>query len=228
MGNTALKARDKHGLLPQQRLVLQELLTSNSWQTAASRLGLPPKQFGRWMREDPAFRAAYDALFDSDKGETVRKQIAALAGKASDVLEEAMEATKHTEIDANCPECGAKFKISAAGPNWTARLRAAENVTKVGGQLKDSKTLKVEGEIIHMSLEHKLAMFMLKAGRPEDSIPSYILRDLREAKALKDGTDGETIIDAEYWRIITEENTDETDPPDEQPTSSSGLQKGRV
>jgi len=215
MGSTALKTRDKHGLLPQQRLLLQELLTSNTWQEASIRLGLPSKQFGRWMREDPAFCAAYDALFDSDKGETVRKQISAMAGKASDVLEEAMEATKSTTINATCPECGTEFKIHASGPNWTARLRAAETVTKVGGQLKEMKNLKIEGEIVHMNLEHKLALFMLKRGEPEDRIPSYILRDLRDMKALKEGAAGETIIDAEFWHEIKEEESHETNTPSE-------------
>ena len=213
MGSTALKTRDRHGLLPQQRLLLQELLTSNTWQEASARLGLPSKQFGRWMREDLAFRDAYDTLFDADKGETVRKQIAAMAGKASDVLEEAMEATKSTTLDATCPECGTEFKIQASGPNWTARLRAAETVTKVGGQLKDTKNLKIEGEIVHMSLEHKLALFMLRRGEPEDRIPSYILRDLKEMKALKEGESGGTVIDAAFWREITEEESHDSDAP---------------
>lgn len=205
MGSKVTKTRDRHGLLPQQRLVLQELLTSRSWADAEAAHGVTPRTIGRWMRSDPRFRAAYEKLFD-DRGETIRKEVAASAAKAADTLEAALDATSSEKLDVTCPNCHVEFEVDLRKPNWSARLRAAESVLKIGGQLKDVK--KIEGEIVHMSIEHKIALVRLARGL---SVPPGIMEDLRKMNLLEAPSDDNT-IDAE-WEDVTDGRAGTKDVP---------------
>lgn len=221
--------RDRHGLLHNQRLLLQELARTVSWGDACESLGLPRRQFARWMRSDAAFRAAYDKLYGEDNGETVRKQVAASAAKAADVLDAALDATKRAQIVAMCPNCQFEFVIDATNPDWPTRLAAMNTALRVGGQLKD--VTKIEGEIVHMTLEHKLALAALKSGRSTDQIPPHILDDLRAMKALPPGkaeeieeaADATGEIAAEFHEIL-EEGGDAPDTRDEFDAGGPGLQ----
>lgn len=205
----ALRARDKSGLLPQQQQVLQQLLSAHSWQEVAQRLGLGPNQLTRWLREDAQFRAVYDRIFSTDT-ENVRRHIEASAGKAADALDAALDATRLISVEIECPECGHTFDYEAPAPNWTARLRAAETVLKVGRVLKDVK--KIEGEVLHLTLPQKLGLAMIKRGQ-DAMVPDAIKEELREMKLLGVGEQeqrDDDAVDAVF--TVMEEESDATDP----------------
>lgn len=183
---------------------MQELLTAASWQDAEKGAGVSPRTFGRWMRSDPNFRAAYDKLFD-DRGEVVRKEIASMASKAAITLEEAFNASNVQSMDVECPHCHYEFEIKVDKPNWGARMKAIEIATKVGGQLKDVK--KIEGEVVHMTLEHKIALARLQRDLP---IPPHMLEELQRMGLLDSGVDNgldigdlndDNVVDAEFEEI---------------------------
>lgn len=186
MGVSVSKTRDKHGLLPQQRMLLQELMSARSWKEVSAESGLRPRTLNRWLRADPAFRAAYDKLFD-DKGEAVRKEISFMAGKAADTLESAFDATDVKTKEVECPQCKMKFDVVIDKPNWAARMKAIEIATRVGGQLKDVK--KIEGTVTHMTIEQQIALGLINNGQ-ESRVPPHVIEELKRLNMLdKTGAD---------------------------------------
>lgn len=214
MGVSVSKTRDSHGLLPQQRLLLQTLLTARSWKEAEEEAGIKPRTFNRWIREDGAFKNAYDKLFD-DKGEAVRKEISYLAAKATATLEDAFEAKDNKTQKVQCPNCMAEFEVQLKQPNWNARMRAVEIATKVGGQLKDVK--KIEGTVTHMSIEQQIALGMIKSGK-ESGVPPHVIEELKKLGFLDNNLDEP--LDSNNMSEYLEPEFEEVDDEPRRPVST--------
>lgn len=203
MGNKQSRGRDKHGLLPQQRLVLQEFLSSGSWAEAEKRAGVSPRTFRRWLNTDPNFEAAYNKIFD-DRGEVIRKEVAASAGRAAETLDGALDATKGVKVEVECPNCHVMFEHEIAQPVWTARIRAAESILKIGGQLKDVKKIEGSVEMIHMTIAHKVALDLIESGQA-DRVPAHMVQELQAMgkldKPVDNEAENEDTIEAEFRRL---------------------------
>ncbi len=75
----------------EQQTALESLLTGKSIAETARSAGVSRMTIWRWMKHDPAFRAAYNQWHDQLQ-ESCRSRLHALTDKATDALEKALEA----------------------------------------------------------------------------------------------------------------------------------------
>ena len=73
------------------------LMTAKSVTEAARTAGVGERTLRRWLREDAAFKAEYDAARLA-AFTTVRQRIQQLAGRAVDALDELLDAKKHPSV----------------------------------------------------------------------------------------------------------------------------------
>jgi len=176
---SAAYMRDASGLLLEQRAVLAQMAAGDlNWRSACKAVGIHPSKVYRWLRQDPAFRAAYDRLF-GDTTSTMRRYLDSLTPKAGQVYEEALDATQQKEMEVTCPACGTAFSVEAQLPDWNAKLRAAEVVLKASRLLKDVR--QVEETRVALTFPQAIALAAYRAGR---EIPPHMEAELREMGAL--------------------------------------------
>ena len=169
--------RDGQGLMLEQRRFLQELVIQGSFRKACKALDFKEHRIRRWLREDPAFKDAYDNLFGPEDLEVSKKEMHLLAARAAGIYEEAMEAVRLIKISVTCPRCNEKFDYDTSRPDWRIRMRATQDILKVAKLLQETREIK--GTMVNVSLtgDEILALTAFKAGL---YVPEAVLARLRE------------------------------------------------
>ena len=157
---------------------------TGSWTKAAETLGLTRRQV-RNLFNKPAFKDQYDALFSTEEIKTTRRELEMVSSDIADLYEDAKTAEMQKQVKAVCPKCEHKFDVWVTVMNWTAKLRAAETLLKIAGILKDTKSVKHEGQVgvIHLTIAEHLALLRLKSGLP---VPPHVYQRLKAMGALDD------------------------------------------
>ena len=172
-----------NGLLPEQAQFLQELQVQPDWKKACDALGISHGTYRRWIREDTAFRAAYNSMHEGVI-DAVRAQLEATAQKAAEVFDEAVGATRDITVEFKCPHCNGAVKITAEVPDWNTRMRAGEISLKVAKILKDVKEVGGTVTIAQLPLHLQLAWAAFKRdGR--DAIPPASYDELVQYGIIK-------------------------------------------
>lgn len=179
--NGAPRARGADGLFADQKLVLQELTQHSDWRRACDTCGVSHDRFRRWLRQDEAFKAKFEAMFEHHT-DAIRKQLEMSAEKAGEVFDGALGATKDLELELQCPHCKGDIKVTAEIPDWGTRLKAGEVILKVGRILKDVKEYEGRITIAQLPLHLQLALASYHQGK---EIPPGYQRELAEAGFLK-------------------------------------------
>lgn len=178
-GERGLRRRDKDGLMLIQRQLLSELIVEGTLRKACRKLDIKESRARKWLAADPAFQGAYDAQFGPDTLAATRKEIQLLAGEATSVYEEALEAERGLRKEVACPECGHKFTVEGARPDWRMRKSAADAVMRINKILQETKDINVKGGITHTHLtgDEHMALLAVSAGK---NVPEAVLARLRE------------------------------------------------
>ena len=195
-GHSQLRGRDEKGLTLDQRRYLQKLSDSGDWKKAAEDCDptIPTTRVKRWLREDSAFKIAYDDLF-GQAPEVARRQIAMLSEKAADVAEELLEEMKPISRTFKCMKCGTNNNIVVHVRDAAVRAKMVETIMKSAGVLKDIRKVEMDGEILVLSLAEKLALAQLDAGQ---EVSSQMRRKLlQKGVDVKQYTE-EGVIEGEY------------------------------
>lgn len=178
--------RDEFGLDLTQRRLLSEIVMTGSWQQAADNCGVDRRTVRR-MFKDPAFKAEYDALFDLEEVKTTERELNLVADDVGRLLEEASNAELTKNVAATCPKCSHKFNIMVKVMDMANKIRAAEVLMKYRGQLRDQRSVKVEGNVsvqhVHWSFRDVMVMEKLRLGLP---VPDQAYREVL-AKAEQAG-----------------------------------------
>ena len=141
---------------------------------AAKRAEVQLRTVTSWEKQ-PAFKAALDEIFEGAV-QVSRSRLGGATGAAVDGLLDALDATKDATLHLSCPACGSEIEVEAKVPNWTARNRAHELILRAAKVLKDVK--EVEGSLVTMSIEQKIALGLYRAGKLEQ-IPAYMWTELQ-------------------------------------------------
>lgn len=195
-GHTQLRARDKDGLMLDQRRYLQKLSDSGDWKKAAEDCNppIPTTRVKRWLREDDSFKNAYDDLF-SQAPEVARRQIAMLSERAADVAEELLDELKPISRTFRCTKCGTNNNITVHVRDAAIRAKMVETIMKSSGVLKDIRKLEMEGEMLVLTLPQKLALAQLKAGQPvSEQMKRQLLQQGLDLKQYEE----EDVLEGEY------------------------------
>ena len=94
---------------------------------------------------------------------------------------------KGVATSVQCPKCHLNFSIFTEHPDWNARLRAADTVLKASDLLKDNKTLRVEGEVLVLTIVERLSLAQIQKARREgltDTVSLQMKRRLIEKGAI--------------------------------------------
>jgi hypothetical protein len=182
-GRGQLRTCDKDGLTLIQKKVLTLLVETPNWRQAAEAVGIHPQSVRRWLNEDPAFLRAYRSLFAGYKAEAEGK-VASMLPRAGEVLEEALDADRPVSGMVICPECGHPFEATIQAPHWAVRLGVAKDVMRHHGRLTQKSEIEVKGEVVHMTLEDKIALALLQK-RGVGSIPPETYQRLKRLGVLE-------------------------------------------
>ena len=128
------------GLSTQQMRFLGVRLTVQTDKEAALKVGLREELPARWKKEQPEFRAAYEAIWH-DGVELAKAYARKLLGQSVSTLEDALEA-QGTEA-----------------PDWRARLDAAKTLLTIHGVLRT----RVDVTVIRQEAERLAAQYGLDA-----------------------------------------------------------------
>jgi hypothetical protein len=169
--------RDGQGLMLEQRRFLQELVIQGSFRKACKALDFKEHRIRRWLREDSAFKDAYDDLFGPEDLEVSKKEMHLLAAKAAGLYEDALEAIRLLKVNVQCPHCKEKFDLDTSRPDWRIRMRAAETILKVAKLLQETKEIKGTMLNVQLTGDEILALTAYKAGM---YVPEAVLARLRE------------------------------------------------
>lgn len=174
-----LRRRDKDGLMLIQKHFLVDLMELGSWRKACLKLDIKERRVREWLANDHAFQEAYDAQFGREELAAIRKEIQFLAGEATNVYTEALEAERGLRKEVTCPECEHKFTVEGARPDWRMRKSAADAVMRINKILQETKSINVKGGITHTHLtgDEHMALLRLDAGLP---LPEAVMARLRE------------------------------------------------
>jgi len=178
-GERGLRRRDKDGLMLIQKEFLSELIVEGTLGKACRKLDIKESRARKWLAVDAAFQTAYDAQFGPDTLAATRKEIQLLAGEATSVYEEALEAERGLRKEVACPECSHKFTVEGARPDWRMRKAAADAVMRINKILQETKDINVKGVITHTHLtgDEHMGLLALKAGK---DVPEAVRAQLRE------------------------------------------------
>lgn len=192
--------RDESGLDLTQRRLLSEIVLTGSWQQAADNCGLDRRAVRR-MFKDAAFKAEYDALFDPDEVKTTERELNLVADDVASILEQAKDAELTKTVNTTCPNCKHKFSLIVKVMDMANKIRAAEILMKYRGQLRDQRSVKVEGNVnvqhVHWSFRDVMVMEKLRLGLP---VPEQAYREVL-AKAEQAGVALPAPVDGEYREI---------------------------
>ncbi len=169
-----LEVKDEKGLTLTDRKVIQEIAINGSWQKAADSLGIPRRRVRAMLRE-PAFKEAYDTLFDTEEMEITKRELEIISQEVAPVYEDAIKAEMFKTV--TCPHCGKKHDVQVV--DHSTRVRAADNLLKMNNIWKDTKSLKIDAEMRSVSVQltgdQYLALQRLKQGF---NIPEHVHREL--------------------------------------------------
>lgn len=199
-----IRKRLANGLMVDQNRVMLAMEDAAGWKEACEAAGVSPQRFREWIRRDAAFREAFERAH-SGVVEGVRKQLEASAQKAAEVYDEALDATKDTDIETTCPECGAAIKITAEVPDFTTRLKAGDAVLRVSKILKDVKEVTGQITIQDQPLYLQIAYARFKReGR--EAIPPNAYEKLVDLGIIKALPAGDT-VEGEFHYVEDEHET---------------------
>ena len=199
-GRRDLTTRDKQGLMPIQRKLLNTLADHPDWRDAADVLGVEYARVHRWLREDADFKREYELMF-AGATDVARLRLEAASEQASETLVDLMEEWKTVKF--KCEHCDKDNEVSIKNP--AIRAKAAELVLKTSGVLIDRRKVEHEGEVLNLTFSQGLDMASLRAGYPvsEQSLREFQALGLVDASGnLKSQHLGDTnVIDVEGRRI---------------------------
>lgn len=178
-----LAVTDNLGLSPLQSQFIEELALCGVWARAARTVGVDYRTPRNWLKNNEAFKTAFNKVFGSTDLEVIRKHAETLSHTAMGVYAEVMEAEKTLRQQVQCPECGNRFGVEWRIEDNIVRLKAADSVTKIAGLVKDQKDINIKGTIIHYDGADAAALIAYKAGRP---ISPSMTRRLRELGWLEE------------------------------------------
>lgn len=177
--------RDATGLRLDQKRFLAELVQHGNVPRACENTDTSLVAARQWLRFDEKFRLAVDALLTGPMMAQASVRLVSLLPKAGDAFEDALDAHHPVEVEVMCPECLHHFTTHVELPNWGPRLRVAEDVYKIHGQL--TSKVEVEGKIEHehsLSLEDRIAIAKYHRSQP---LPPQVEEDLRSRGLLAEG-----------------------------------------
>lgn len=218
MAGTIVRVEDAAGLTLEERRLLSEIGIKGSWREAARSLGIDPRRIQRMFNND-AFKKEYDSLFPHDT-KVVERELNFVSKDAAVILEEVRDAELNKTVHAQCPQCGKKFDVFVRVIDYVTKMRALEIMLKTMGLMKDTKSVKVEGQVTHVNIKlstaQMLAMQALDRGLP---VNPQIYRELESLAAtgafeLPPLPPPRGFVDAEFREV--KEEDDETDTSGEQ------------
>ena len=189
----ALQTKDEHGLTLVQKRLLTNLLEEPNWRVACEKSGVEVRMLRHYLDHDKAFRKAYKSLFSSVLEES-RAKLTSLMPRVGDVFKEGLDANEAETIEVVCPECDHQFELVHQGPAWSVRLRVAEDLLKVHGEMVQKHI--IEGEVLHTSLtlEDRIALAVISRG---GEVPPQVAARLRQ-QGLAGGENSEDAIEGAY------------------------------
>ena len=193
-----VRRRDGDGLRVEQRRFFQELADTGDPRRACASAEISWNRFKTWLQRDRHFQTAFDNAL-GPAVDIVREMLETSATKAAGVLDEALDSNESFEQDVVCPnpECGHQFTTRVQIPNWAIRLRAGEMILKGARVLKDSKEIKFEGTMTHLTMDQHIALAAFKAGR---TIPPNARSELERAGLLTEAV----LKEREQYLLLTE------------------------
>jgi len=154
-----------------------------------------------WLRSDKAFLEKYSTLFDSV--DRHRSNLKRIAERAVDTVEDAHEAMKGIATKVECPACQHHFTVYTRQEDWQTRMRAAEVTLKSTDLLGEKRTLKIEGEVLVLTMAEKIALAQITGGHG-DRVSLQIKRELFSKGAINQQQLNEGTIEVEA-RDVTDE-----------------------
>ena len=178
-GESGLLRRDKDGLMLIQRMFLTEFALEGTLRKACRSLDIKERRVRGWLATEPAFQEAWDLQFGPGERDAVHKEMMHLTGEAMSVITDALEAERGLKKETSCPECGHKFTVEGARPDWRMRKAAAELVFRVTKIYTESKDIRVKGgmTVTHLTGDEHMALLALKAGK---TVSEAVMARLRE------------------------------------------------
>ena len=149
------------------RTFIEVLAATGSWREAAVQANVSERTPRRWLKDHEGFKALYEEVIGKSDIGQLREQASLLAGKALNVFDESMDASRIVEVKVQCPECGERFTTEITVPNASARLRAAEDVSKISSLMIEKKEVTGKMVMIHeLDGATRSALIAYDAGLP--------------------------------------------------------------
>lgn len=158
-----MTVRNERGLTTTQEAYLLEFAERFDREEAAQQADVTERTVRRWL-EEPAFAQAYDETFH-EAVVTARREAQRMSEKAAHTVDELLDEMKPIPVTVVCSECGTKNQTTVSVRDAAVRGKMAEMVWKATGVLKDIRRHEVEGEVLHLGFEEKLALGALRMGK---------------------------------------------------------------
>ena len=196
-----IRKRGADGLMAHQRHFLTALQECGDIDEAVKTAKIERRSVLYWLRSDSVFLEKYSALFDSvDRHRTNMKRI---AEQAVDTVERAHAAMKGISTPVTCPQCQHNFSVYTKQEDWQTRMRAAEVTLKSVDILGEKKTIKIEGEVLVLTMAEKIALAQITGGHGA-RVSLQIKRELFSKGAIDQKQLNAGVIEVES-RDVTDE-----------------------
>lgn len=196
-----IRKRGDDGLMAHQRHFLAALQELGDIDEAVKVAKIERRSVLYWLRVDPVFLEKYSALFDSV--DRHRSNLRRVVEQSVDIVEQAHDAMKGISTPAECPQCHHHFSVYTRQEDWQTRMRAAEVTLKATDLLGEKKTIKIEGEVLVLTMAEKIALAQITGGHG-DRVSLQIKRELFSKGAIDQKQLNEGIIEGES-RDVTDE-----------------------